>query len=76
MKILNVYIFKQIFIGFLLVCFSLLAMLWLTQSLRFVEMVTRQGLPVYLFAEMTSLLMPRIFNILSPVAVFVTVLFV
>ena len=76
MKILNVYIFKQIFIGFLLVCFSLLAMLWLTQSLKFVEMFTRQGLPVYLFAEMTSLLMPRIFNILSPVAVFVTVLFV
>ncbi len=76
MKILNVYIFKQIFIGFLLVCFSLLAMLWLTQSLRFVEMVTRQGLPVYLFAEMTSLLMPRVFNILSPVAAFVTVLFV
>ena len=76
MKILNVYIFKQIFIGFLLGCFSLLAMLWLTQSLRFVEMVTRQGLPVYLFAEMTSLLMPRIFNILSPVAAFVTVLFV
>ncbi len=76
MKIWNVYIFKQIFIGFLLVSFSLLAMLWLTQSLKFVEMVTRQGLPVYLFAEMTSLLMPRIFNILSPVAAFVTVLFV
>lgn len=76
MKILNVYIFRQILIGFLLVCFSLLAMLWLTQSLRFVEMVTRQGLPVYLFAEMTSLLMPRIFNILSPIAVFVSVLFV
>ena len=76
MKILNLYIFKQVFIGFLLVSFSLLAMLWLTQSLRFVEMVTRQGLPVYLFAEMTSLLMPRVFNILSPIAVFVSVLFV
>ncbi len=76
MKILNRYIFKQVFIGFLLVSFSLLAMLWLTQSLRFVEMVTRQGLPVYLFVEMTSLLMPRIFNVLSPIAVFVSVLFV
>ncbi|MBO6281222.1 MAG: LPS export ABC transporter permease LptF [Alphaproteobacteria bacterium] len=76
MKILNRYIAKQIFIGFLLVSFSLLAMLWLTQSLRFVEMVTRQGLPVYLFAEMTSLLMPRIFNVLSPIAAFVAVLFV
>lgn len=76
MKILSKYIFKQIFIGFLVVSMSLLAMLWLTQSLRFVEMVTRQGLPVYLFAEMTSYLMPRIFNILSPIAVFVAVLFV
>lgn len=76
MKILGRYIFKQIFIGFLVVAFSLLSMLWLTQSLRFVEMVTRQGLPVYLFAEMTSFLMPRIFNILSPIAVFVAVLFV
>lgn len=76
MKILNRYIVKQVFIGFLLVSFSLLAMLWLTQSLRFVEMVTRQGLPVYLFAEMTSLLMPRIFNVLSPIAAFVAVLFV
>ena len=76
MRILNKYITKQIFIGFLLISFSLLAMLWLTQSLRFVEMVTRQGLPVYLFAQMTSLLMPRIFNVLSPIAVFVAVLFV
>ncbi|MBR1600359.1 MAG: LptF/LptG family permease, partial [Alphaproteobacteria bacterium] len=76
MKILNKYITKQIFVGFLLISFSLLAMLWLTQSLKFVEMVTRQGLPIYLFAEMTSLLMPRIFNVLSPIAVFVSVLFV
>lgn len=76
MRILNKYITKQIFIGFLLISFSLLAMLWLTQSLKFVEMVTRQGLPIYLFAHMTSLLMPRIFNVLSPIAVFVAVLFV
>lgn len=76
MKILNRYIVKQVIIGFLLIAFSLLAMLWLTQSLRFVEMVTRQGLPIYLFVELTSLLMPRIFNILSPVALFIAVLFV
>lgn len=76
MRILNRYIVKQIGIGFLLIALSLLAMLWLTQSLRFVEMVTRQGLPVYLFVQMTSLLMPRIFNVLSPIALFVAVLFV
>lgn len=76
MKKLDVYIAKQIGVGFLLVAFSLMSMLWLTQSLKFVEMVTDKGLPVYLFIEMTSLLMPRVFTILSPIALFVAVMFV
>lgn len=76
MKKLNVYIFGQIGIGFLLVAFSLLSMLWLTQSLRFVEMVTNKGLPLRLFVELTSFLMPRLFSILSPIALFAAVLFV
>lgn len=76
MKKLDIYIAKQIVTGFLLVALSLMSMLWLTQSLRFVEIVTNKGLPVYLFVEMTSLLMPRIFSILSPIALFVAVMFV
>ncbi len=76
MKKLNLYILKQILTGFLLVSFSLLSMLWLTQSLRFVEMVTNKGLPLYLFVELTSLLMPRLFSILSPIALFAAVMFV
>lgn len=76
MKKLDVYITKQIITGFLLVALSLMSMLWLTQSLKFVEMVTNKGLPVYLFVEMTSLLMPRVFGILSPIALFVAVMFV
>ena len=76
MKKLDTYIIKQITVGFLLVALSLMSMLWLTQSLKFVEMVTDKGLPVYLFVEMTSLLMPRVFAILSPIALFVAVMFV
>lgn len=76
MKILNKYILKQVLIGFLLVSFSLLAILWLTQSLRFVELVTNKGLPIGLFIQMTSLLMPRLFSLLSPIAAFAAVLFV
>ena len=63
-------------IGFLLVTFSLMSVIWLTQSLRFVELVTNKGLPVILFVKMTSLLMPRIFVILSPISLFVATLFV
>lgn len=76
MKKLDIYIIKQIITGFLLVALSLMSMLWLTQSLRFVEMVTDKGLPIYMFIEMTSLLMPRVFNVLSPIALFVAVMFV
>lgn len=76
MNKLNLYILKQVVTGFLLVAFSLLAMLWLTQSLRFVEMVTNKGLPLHLFVELTSLLMPRLFSILSPIALFASVMFV
>lgn len=76
MKKLTRYISGQITSGFLLVVFSLLSMLWLTQSLRFVEMVTNKGLPLRLFVELTSLLMPQLFVVLSPIAVFVAVLFV
>lgn len=76
MKKLNIYIMKQIFIGFLLVTFSLMSIIWLTQSLRFVDLITNNGIPISTFAEMTSLLMPRIFTILAPISLFSAVLFV
>ncbi len=76
MKKLNLYIVKQIIVGFLLVTFSLMSIIWLTQSLRFVELITNKGLPVSIFVKMTSLLMPRIFIILSPISLFVSALFV
>ena len=76
MKKLDTYIIKQIFIGFLLVCFSLMSIIWLTQSLRFVDLITNKGISVGLFAELTSLLMPRIFTILAPISLFAAVLFV
>ncbi|MBO7556384.1 MAG: LptF/LptG family permease [Alphaproteobacteria bacterium] len=76
MKKLNIYIASQILIGFLLVATSLISILWLTQSLRFIEMITNKGLPLSLFIQITSCLMPRLFSILSPISVFAAVLFV
>ena len=76
MKKLNRYIIRQILVGFLLVTFSLMSIIWLTQSLRFVDLITNNGIPVSIFAKLTSLLMPRIFTILAPIAVFAAVLFV
>ncbi|MFI3241138.1 MAG: LPS export ABC transporter permease LptF [Alphaproteobacteria bacterium] len=76
MKKLDKYIFKQIFISFLLTVMSLMAIIWLTQSLRFLDFITDKGIGVVTFIEITSLLMPRIFGVISPIAVFACVLFV
>ena len=76
MKKLNRYIIRQIVVGFLLVTFSLMSIIWLTQSLRFIDLITNKGLSVAVFAKMTTLLMPRIFTVLAPIAVFAAVLFV
>ncbi len=76
MKKLNLYITKQIFIGFLLVSFSLMSIIWLSQSLRFLDLIASKGISVGIFIELTSLLMPRIFTILAPISLFAAILFV
>ncbi len=76
MKKLNLYITKQIIVGFLLVCCSLMSIIWLTQSLRFLEMISSEGITIGTFIKMTSLLMPRIFTILAPISLFAAILFV
>lgn len=76
MKKLNIYITKQIVIGLLLVSFSLMSIIWLSQSLRFLDLITSKGISIGIFIELTSLLMPRIFTVLAPISLFAAVLFV
>ncbi len=76
MKKLNLYITKQLFIGFLLVSFSLMSIIWLSQSLRFLDLIASKGISVGIFIKLTTLLMPRIFTILAPISLFAAILFV
>lgn len=76
MKKLSTYITKQIIVGFLLVSFSLMSIIWLSQSLRFLDLIASKGISVGIFVKMTTLLMPRIFTILAPISLFAAVLFV
>jgi len=76
MKKLNLYITKQILAGFLLMCFSLMSIIWLSQSLRFLDMIASGGITIGIFIEMTSLLMPRIFSVLASISLFAAILFV
>jgi lipopolysaccharide export system permease protein len=54
----------------------LAALVWLTQSLRFIELVLDRGLSLVVFVELTSLMLPSFFSVILPITTFVVILFV
>ena len=76
MKIVNKYIFRQALVGFLTILISLTVLIWLTQSLRMIDMIVTKGVSVGIFLKMTLLVLPNFMQILTPLAVFGVALFV
>ncbi|WP_137181516.1 LPS export ABC transporter permease LptF [Roseomonas sp. AR75] len=70
------YIFRQLAGGLLAVTAGLAALVWLTQSLRFIELVLDRGLSLGVFIELTSLMLPGFVAVILPITTFVVVLFV
>ena len=75
MKIINRYTLKQIIVGFVLVLVSMTVLVWLTQSLRMIDMIVTKGVPVKIFLELTVLVLPNFLQILSPLVLFAVALF-
>lgn len=69
------YLLRHLVAGTVLVTAGLLCILWLTQSLRFVEMIVTQGLSVGSFLALTGLLLPNFLVVVLPIALFGVVLF-
>lgn len=76
MKSLDRYIFRQLFTGFVMISLALVCVLWLTQSLRFVEMIVNRGLGIGMFIYFTALLLPNFLTVILPVALFAIITFV
>ena len=71
----SLYILKQISGPLTLLTFSFAGVIWLTQSLRFIDLILNKGLSLGLFLYMTLLLLPSLLAIILPIALFVAVLF-
>ena len=56
------YVLRQLLTGMLLVSAGLTCIIWLSQSLRFVEMIVNRGLSAGTFVYMTMLLLPNFFD--------------
>jgi len=69
------YLFRQLAIAMIFVGLALTCAIWLTQSLRFVELIVSRGMSVGLFLELTLTLLPSFLGILLPIALFFAVLF-
>lgn len=73
---LDRYILRQILVALVAVTVALVALIWLTQSLRFVELIVNRGLSPVVFLRLTVLLVPSFIAIILPITMFVVVQFV
>ena len=70
------YILRQLVGSLLAVTGALVALIWLTQSLRLVELVVNRGLSLRVFLQLSGLLVPNFVAVILPITTFVVVLFV
>jgi len=71
--LLDRYVLRQLLLGLLASTAGLVALMWLIQSLRFVELVVNRGLSLWVFLNLTSLLVPQLVAFVLPVTTFAVV---
>jgi lipopolysaccharide export system permease protein len=67
------YIFRSTITAFLVVLLSLTAVIWVTQALRDIDLMTSRGQSIVVFLGITSLLLPMLMMIIAPIALFIAV---
>lgn len=70
------YLFRQLMLALVAVTLGLTAFVWLTQSLRFVQLVVDHGLSLGVFLELTGLLVPSFVAVILPITTYVVIQFV
>jgi lipopolysaccharide export system permease protein len=70
------YIFRLTFAGFALVLVTLTGVIWITQALRGIDVMTSQGQTVLVFVGLTGLAIPYLVLVIAPIALVVAVAYV
>lgn len=73
---LDIYIFRQVLLALVVATGGLTALIWLTQSLRFVDLVVNRGLSFLVFIQLTGLLIPSFIAVILPITTYVVIQFV
>ena len=67
------YIFRTTLASFALVLVSLTGVIWITQALRGIDLMTSQGQAIVTFLGLTSLVIPALILIIAPVALMIAI---
>ena len=65
------YIFRTTLGAFLIVLVSLTTVIWVTQALRDLELMTSQGQTILVFIGITGLLIPLLVLVIAPIALLI-----
>ena len=69
------YILRQLLGPLLFITFGITGVVWLTQSLRFIDLIVNKGLSVLTFLHFTMLLLPSILTLILPIGLFCAVIY-
>ncbi|MDE2379379.1 LPS export ABC transporter permease LptF [Bradyrhizobium sp.] len=67
------YIFRTTLASFALVLISLTGVIWITQALRGIDLMTSQGQTILTFLGITGLVIPALILIISPIALMIAI---
>lgn len=69
------YMCRQLIWPLFFIAVAMAGVIWLTQSLRFVDLILNRGLPAHTFFYLAVLVLPMVMSVLLPVAFFIAVVF-
>jgi len=75
MTLLERYILRIAFSAFVACLLALTGVIWITQALRELDLLTGKGQTLFIFLTVTGLSLPALINVISPVALFLATLY-
>jgi lipopolysaccharide export system permease protein len=75
MKLIERYILKIAFNAFAACLIALTAVIWITQALKELDLLTGKGQTILVFLTVTGLSLPALITVISPVALFIAVVY-
>lgn len=75
MKLIERYILKIAFGAFAASLIALTSVIWITQALRELDLLTGKGQTVLIFLTVTGLSLPTLITVISPVALFIATIY-